>query len=99
MPVKIPFGVSLMVMTMSSPGFIRNVSDVGVKLAAVKSSGPAGPPGTPLFVRKAKAVGSRQLKFSCEKSKFPCRLLMCSDAHQCSMSQENWVMNGGQPGG
>src|SRR5215510_9842209 len=94
-----PLALSWMVTTRSSPGFIRSVWLLGVNDAAVKLSGPAGPVGLPLRWMNENAVGSMQLLLSTLKSRLPCRLLMCIDAHQCVWSQENWVMNGDQPGG
>src|SRR3954447_19664466 len=43
-----PCGVSRIVTTRLSPGFISRVAALGVNEASVKLSGPAGPVGTPL---------------------------------------------------
>src|SRR4051794_16691525 len=95
--LRSPWGVSLIVTRKTSPGFINSVCAFGVNDASVKLSGPAGPVGLPLRWMNAKAVGSSQFSFNTLKSKFPCRLLMCIDAHQCVWSQENWSMNGDHP--
>src|SRR5690242_7035900 len=59
-PVNRPDWVSLMVSWTVSPGFIRNTSSVGVTLWALRLSGPVGPIGMPLLVRKANCVVSSQ---------------------------------------
>jgi hypothetical protein len=54
MSVARPSGVSCSDALMVSPGFISKASVVGVNVASVCWSGPGGPTGTPLWVRKAK---------------------------------------------
>src|SRR5579885_1956012 len=80
-PVTLP-GVSLIVTLSLSPWFINRVSALGVKEAAVCTSGPAGPVGTPSRWMNAKLVVSRQLKLQVAKPAVHSTLLMCREAHQ-----------------
>src|SRR5512132_149985 len=103
-----PADVSLRVTFSLSPWFIRNVSGVGMKLSAVIVSGPGGPPGCPLIVRKAKFAGSTQLGLKAafgglpgpwSAPNSPWRLKIATAAHQWMRSHETFWMNGGYPGG
>ena len=62
--VKKPAAVSCIETRRVSPGFMSRTSRVGVNVFAVCLSGPGGPTGRPLWVRKAKLTGSTQLGFA-----------------------------------
>jgi hypothetical protein len=72
---------------------------LGVKLANVDCCGLGGPVGTPSFWMKAKFVGSSQFVLQLSKPNVHSRSLMCSDAHQCELSQLMLSKNGALPGG
>src|SRR5436190_2682202 len=103
--VKNPCAVSCIETRSVSPGFMSSTSRVGVNVFAVCLSGPGGPTGLPLWVRKAKLTGSGQLGFASalgglpgpwRPPKFAWRLSIVSAAHQWTWSQE---MTGAYPGG
>lgn len=82
-----------------SPGFISSVWPSGVNVPVVATCGPAGPVGTPFFWIHAKFVGSTQALLHLWKPTVHSRSLMCSEAHQCALSQLMLSKNGASPGG
>src|SRR6476659_2375611 len=103
-----PAAVSLRLTWSLSPCVIKSVSLLPAKLPDLIVSGPGGPIGVPLVLRKAKLAGSMQLSFSrafgglrgpWRAPYSPWRLKIASAAHQCVLSQEILSLNGGYPGG
>src|SRR4029453_9645753 len=89
-----------------SPEFMnRSVAGSGGKDAVVKSSGPGGACGVPLFVMKAKFAGSRptvfrqSALFTAPEFWFWLRLKIAIAAHHLLASQLTPAGQGAQPGG
>jgi hypothetical protein len=69
--LRSPAAVSRIVTVRWSPGFMSCTSPVGAKVAPVAVSGPGGPVGLPLRVRKAKFAGSMQFGFATAFGRLP----------------------------